>query len=555
MTRKNTAVFIFFFYLLCYIMLLGARDLAIPDETRYGEIPREMLRGGDWISPRLNGARYFEKPILGYWLHAVSIGVLGENNFAVRFPSALAAGLTALTLYLFMRRTGTRPNDGAMAALIYLSSFGVFIIGHIAVLDSAFSFFTTLSCVFFFLGTEVEAENRPIGQKTLLWGAAGFFCACAFLTKGFLAAAIPAAAFVPYFLWTRQGRRLPRACLLPLFVAVLVVFPWGLSIHMKEPDFWRFFFWNEHVKRFFAENAQHARSFWFFFVIGPLMALPWSFLAPSAFMGILSSHGGGRRERTIKFCVCWLVFPFLLFSASHGKLPTYILPCLPPFAVLMALGLMEPSASSLRGKVFQWGLYLNIALFSVVALALFYLQFFGKNRTLLYFHAYQLIMLLNCIVFFVLVSMNAGRLHDPETRIWRVALAPLLLFVTVHFLVPDLTVEITMPGKFIKRHAAEITERTVIVADEDMAGAVCWYLKRNDVYVVGGAGELTYGLSCEGVKRHIGPEDAARLIRSNPGNVVLIARAKLVEQLEEWLPLGFAEHRSNPSGNLVLRKY
>ena len=188
---------------------------------------------------------------------------------------------------------------------------------------------------------------------------------------------------------------------------------------------------------------------------------------------------------------------------SRGKLPTYILPCLPPFAVLMALGLTEPAASSLRSKAFQWGMRLNIALFSVVALALFYLQFFGESRTLLYFHAYQSIILLNCIVFFILVSMNTGRLLDPEARIWRVALAPLFLFVSVHFLVPDLTVEITMPGKFIKRHAAGIAERTVIVADEDIAGAVCWYLKRNDVYIVGSAGELTYGLNYEGVKRHI----------------------------------------------------
>ena len=83
-------------YLVVYILPLDLRPLMIPDETRYAEIPREMLKSGDWIVPRLNGLRYFEKPPMGYWLNAMSISLFGENGFAVRLSSALAAGLTAL---------------------------------------------------------------------------------------------------------------------------------------------------------------------------------------------------------------------------------------------------------------------------------------------------------------------------------------------------------------------------------------------------------------------------------------------------------------------------
>lgn len=90
------------FFLIAYILPLGARDLLVPDETRYAEIPREMIVGGDWVVPHLNGLRYFEKPPLGYWVHAGSILLFGENNFAVRLPSAMAVGLSALLIYLLV---------------------------------------------------------------------------------------------------------------------------------------------------------------------------------------------------------------------------------------------------------------------------------------------------------------------------------------------------------------------------------------------------------------------------------------------------------------------
>jgi 4-amino-4-deoxy-L-arabinose transferase len=554
MSQKKAAAFIFLFYLLCYVVPLGARDLAIPDETRYGEIPREMLSDGDWISPRLNGVRYFEKPVLGYWLHAVSIGILGENNFAVRFPSVFAVGLTALALYFFIRHVGTGLR-GETAVLIYLSSFGVFVTGNIAVLDSVFSFFTTLSSILFFLWADAESEGR---RKTLLGISSGFFCACAFLTKGFLALAIPTVVFVPYFFWTRSYRELRRACILPLVVATLVILPWGVCIHLEEPDFWRFFFWNEHIRRFMSENAQHARSFWFFFAVGPLMTLPWSFLTPSVFVGMASFRDYNERlKKTVKFCVCWLLFPFLFFSFSRGKLPTYILPCLPPFAVLVTLGLTRPTATfeRRRKKAFKWGILANMVLFFAATLLLFYVQFWREPKFVVYSKAYQFIILVNSLLFFVLLSAEAVKSRDSIKKIWRVALAPLLLFVSVHFLIPDLTTEIKMPWEFLQRYVSEVNRDTVIITDEDLVGAVCWYLKRNDVYILGGAGELDYGFDYEDTGRHVDTAAAVRLIAGNAGNVVLIAKTGIIERMKDQLPSGFVEYKSVPSGYLLWRKY
>jgi 4-amino-4-deoxy-L-arabinose transferase len=86
-------------FLLLYLLPLGARPVVIPDEARYAEIPREMLASRDWVVPRLDGLRYFEKPVLGYWLNALSTALFGQNAFAMRLPSAVSTGLSALCLF------------------------------------------------------------------------------------------------------------------------------------------------------------------------------------------------------------------------------------------------------------------------------------------------------------------------------------------------------------------------------------------------------------------------------------------------------------------------
>ena len=109
-------------YLLVFIVPLQFRPLATADEARYAEIPREMLESGDWIVPHLNGLRYFEKPPLGYWLTALSMKAFGQTNFAVRFPSALCAGLTALLIGWLVRRQTRDTVWAVLSAIIYLTS-------------------------------------------------------------------------------------------------------------------------------------------------------------------------------------------------------------------------------------------------------------------------------------------------------------------------------------------------------------------------------------------------------------------------------------------------
>ncbi|MFH0727167.1 MAG: phospholipid carrier-dependent glycosyltransferase [Pseudomonadota bacterium] len=549
-------------YLLCYLLPLGARDLIIPDETRYAEIPREMISSGDWIAPHLNGLRYFEKPVLGYWVHAAALLVFGENEFAVRFPSALAAGLTALLIFGLVSRAlrpkeGLRPEEredngeALLSPLVFLSCFGVVGISNMAVLDNLFSFLLSACMVSFYLAS----EERPGSRKEILYlFLSGIFCGLAFLTKGFLAVVLPALALSPYLVWQRRYRDLWRMGWLPVLVAVLVSLPWSIAVHLKEPDFWHFFFWNEHIRRFMADNAQHHEPFWYFLLAGPGMMMPWIFVTPAAAGGIRKGIADPTsRGRLIRFAICWLSLPFLFFSASNGKLLTYILPCFPPVAVLMAVGLSGRGDDGTK-RVFNRGLIGAGILFGVVLLALIFVQIFGYKGMYLYSRPWKSLMAANSLIFFILFCFWAGKCQKNRDQILLFSLAPLLIFFSSHFILPDQTIEQKMPGIFLTSHLRDIGPETVIICDTHLIRAACWYFKRDDVVMLGGRDELGYGLSQkEAAGRLLYPKEAARLIDRRRGNVVLIARAKHMDRWRNELPAPVHEDNSGPNGYYFFR--
>jgi len=360
-SSRRYGFFVLALYLLIYIFALAGRPLFVPDESRYGEIPREMIANGDFVSPRLDGLRYFEKPVLGYWIHAASIRVLGQNRFALRLPSALAVGLSGLIIFFLLRLSGAGREDESLpwlGAAVFFTTFEVMAVGTFTVLDSLLAFFLTACIAAFFLATEAAAGSS---RERVFLVLAGIACGLAFLTKGFLALAVPVAAIGPYLLWEKRPRDLLRMAWLPFLVAVLVALPWSLAIHAREPDFWHYFFWVEHVKRFIARDAQHGEPFWFYLAAAPLLFLPWSFVLPAALVGVRRQLAGtGVRPRLLRFALCWFVGPFVFFSAAHGKLLTYILPCFPPFALLLSLSLVRDRSER---RIFSLGSYGLGALF------------------------------------------------------------------------------------------------------------------------------------------------------------------------------------------------
>lgn len=554
--NKRYALLLLSFYFIAYILPLGARDLVVPDETRYCEIPREMITGGDWVVPHLNGIRYFEKPVLGYWVHAVSILLFGENNVAVRLPSAMTAGLSALLIYIMVRRvTGRENKDGGymavLASLVFLSCFEVFGVGNTAVLDSLFSFFLTASIAAFYFASEAL---RGSGKEKGFLMLSGLACGLAFLTKGFLAFAVPVLCLVPYLVWERRYMDLLRMSWLPVLIAVFVALPWSILIHLREPDFWRFFFWNEHIRRFMADNAQHKESFWFFPLVSPGMFMPWTLLIPAAVTGISQMIGGPWIQgRFIRFSICWLVLPFLFFSVSAGKLLTYILPCFPPFAILMTFGLLNIFKKE-RKNIFRWGVAGTGIFFSLILLALMYVQLFGYQGFRPYSQPWKVIMFVNSLIVIIIFCFWVFKDSKSYKKITLIGFSPFLFFFTTHFIIPDLTIEKNVPGILLERYRQNISHDTIIMSDENTVRAVCWYLGRSDVYLLEDGGELNYGLSYSDASgRLIDIKSAADLIKWNGGKIILIARGKNILRWRDQLPGPVFQDDSGPEGYVFWR--
>ena len=398
--KKSSIAVIGVFFLL-YILPLGVRPIIIPDEARYAEIAREMLVSGDWVVPHLNGLRYFEKPVLGYWVNAASIMLFGENAFAIRLPSALAAGISALMLLLMVRRFAAGCATGILAAAAFLTCFEVFGIGTFNVLDSVFSMFVTTGMVSFFFA---HMEGKPV-RRTVLLFLFGVFCGLGFFTKGFTAFAIPVLTIVPFMIWEGRWRELFRIPWLPLVAALLVALPWAVMIYTREPDFWHYFFWIEHIKRFMSHNAQHAEAFWYFVPVLIGGALPWTVLLPSVVQGINKTL---LKDPLTRFAICWFLIPFLLFSASHGKLATYILPCFPPLAILIAIGLHHYFKQG-RKRAFNSGALFLVLVIIILAVALVVVEITGFLGFRPYVQIWKCVLVVSGILFWALLVTFSTR--------------------------------------------------------------------------------------------------------------------------------------------------
>jgi 4-amino-4-deoxy-L-arabinose transferase len=518
-------------FLLLYISPLGVRPIIIPDESRYAEVPREMIASGDWIVPHLNGLRYFEKPVLGYWINATSMILLGENAFAVRLPSAMAAGISALMLFILLRKFEGEYSIGVLAASIFLTCLEVLAVGTFSVLDNLLSMFLTGAMVSFFFA---HREGRPL-KKYCLLALSGIFCGLAFLTKGFIALVIPLVTILPFMVWERRWKELFQVCWIPVFTAVLVSLPWAVMIQIREPNFWHFFFWNEHIRRFIADNAQHKQPFLYFSLILPGVALPWSFLFPTAASGLKQTD---FKNPIIRIAICWFLFPFLFFSLCSGKLLTYILPCFPPLAILTAVGLHNYLKGE-RKKTFNGGTLLFALVIAILAVALVGYQVAGFCYLKPYAQVWKCLFAVGGLLSWTLFLLLSARESRAKKKIILYGTAPVLFMFLGHFILPDPVAEHKAPGEFLLHHSHKIQADTILVSDEDFVLAACWFYKRSDVYLLQVGGELTYGLHYDDSKHRLLNLDQFRqVILTNRGRrlVTLIIGASNYQKWKQYLP-------------------
>ena len=331
--RRRMAWAAWFLLVLAAGLLLFARGLSRRDEGRYAETSREMIvPGGDFWQMRLMGVRYYEKPPMIYWLSGASMKAFGVNAAAARLPLLLSMIATLALGYHWTRREWG-PDAARLGTLVLFSCTGFMIAMSYLLTDPALVMFMTATCLFLF-----EAYH-PDGNRSWRWLLAAAAAAWGgILTKGFIALVLPGAILFLWLLWERRLRNLWRWSLLPvglLFLLALTAILWHIEHH--NPDFNFRFIVQEHFQRFTGtrEIQGHEEPFWFYIPVLLVLLAPWAFFIPRTIRGI-RAHQDLKTNSFTRFLVVWAAVIFLFFSASSGKLISYLMPLLPPLALLIA---------------------------------------------------------------------------------------------------------------------------------------------------------------------------------------------------------------------------
>jgi len=341
-----------FILLLLYVCLfsgLGALGMVGPDEPRYAAIARAMSETHDWVTPRLWGSPWFEKPVLYYWTAGIAMRLFGVSEFAARLPSALAALLAVVAVtWTALRSYGI---GAAWFTLLMLpTSVAMIAFSRAASPDMLFTGMLTATMA---VAVEMLQKPRP---GPVLRIAFGFFLGTAVLAKGPAAVILAGGATL---LWAALSRQwlAPFRFLHPLIIAVFcaTALPWYVLCAIRNADFLRVFIWQHNFQRYLTPIFEHRQPFWFFGVVFLLEILPW---LPVFISGCIDATGNLTKENfrnsPALFITCWSLFTLFFFSLSQSKLPSYILPAIPPALLLLAVGFVrqiERNAKSLRGAV------------------------------------------------------------------------------------------------------------------------------------------------------------------------------------------------------------
>jgi 4-amino-4-deoxy-L-arabinose transferase-like glycosyltransferase len=340
--RLGWAFLIFATLYVCYFSHLGAIGFVGPDEPRYAWIARDMAETGDWVTPRLYGKPWFEKPPLFYWGAALSFEFLGVSEASARLPSAISALLATLALaWLAWRLYGAETARWLL--LLLPTSVGMIGFSHAAATDMPFSGMLTIAmvCAAVVLGL-TRNKNSPILPRTpwLALVLFGFFLGLAVLAKGPAAIILSGGAVFFWAVFTKRWRdafRLLHPVTIAAFCATAL--PWYILCARRNPDFFRVFIIKHNFKRFLTPEFQHIQPFWFYIPVLLVALLPWTVSFVGIVVGARRALSSGEWLNPLSlFFGSWAMFPIVFFSLSKSKLPGYVLPAIPPLGLLIAQG-------------------------------------------------------------------------------------------------------------------------------------------------------------------------------------------------------------------------
>jgi 4-amino-4-deoxy-L-arabinose transferase-like glycosyltransferase len=332
------------------IGILKVRTLVPPDEGRYAEMAREMFATGDWVTTRLNGIKYFEKPPLQTWMNALSFALFGLGDLQARLWTGLCGLLgVGLTGYAGARVFGQRV--GFYAALVLGSSFYWVACSQVNSLDMGLSGMMTVALCALLIAQRDDAT--PLEQRNWMLACwAGM--ALSVLSKGLIGLVLPGGVLFFYTLFARDWKIWTRLHLVKgLLLFLLIAAPWFVLVGLRNPEQPHFFFVHEHFDRFLKTEHHREAAWWVFFALLAIGSVPWvGVLVQSLILGAKREEGAQRFKPRLLVLV-WVAFIVLFFTKSNSKLPGYIVPVFPGVALLMAHYL---DVGSRRGRMLTAGL-------------------------------------------------------------------------------------------------------------------------------------------------------------------------------------------------------
>lgn len=438
---------------LFYTLFLGGYPLFTPDEARYSEVAREMVATGDYITPRVNGVAFLDKPILYYWLQAIAIHLFGIKEWALRLFPVLFGIFGCITTYICGRRLFDR-RTGLISAMILGTSPLYFCGTHYANLDLEVAVWISATLLFFITGVQDQTKSR------IYFLLAAYICAAfAFLTKGLIGIAFPAMIAGTWILLTQRWKLLLQIHLVKGIILFLaIVLPWYILAQKANPEFLHYFFVTQQVTRFLsAGKFNNATPIWFYLPIVIIGFFPWSSFVFQTLKSVIKKIRISLQEHATElFLILWIGIIFVFFSIPHSKMITYILPIFPALALLVGNYFTNAAEQVDRREIHQGMITLVIMnlIFCVALLLLAYFQWeFVPNTFYAYLKAMIGILLLSTLVTLFLFKQNK--------------LFPLLMTLTVTTVM--FLLSLTLGAKYLNLNSAKplIFDLKTIIQPQD----------------------------------------------------------------------------------------
>lgn len=320
-----------------FFVSLGDPVVIDYDEGVYAEVSREMYLDSQLVIPTLNGENFFEKPPMLYWSQILGYKMFGISALGARLVNALSGIATIMILYFGAR--GPLGCRSAFNASLILGSSIIFVyLSRVAMTDMLLTMFLTFCLITFWYGVEKALQNK--GGAVLFWIAC-FFAGLAMLSKGAIGILFPVLTAVIYLLSIRRPTIFfQKSWLLPgTIIMISVGFSWYLLLGFFHPDGFEFMkdlFLKHHISRFSSTMEGHSGPIYYYLIILLVGFMPWFSYLPIAIVHSPLRQNADPASRFLRLFTIFSILVFVFFSMAATKLPNYILPALPGFALLAA---------------------------------------------------------------------------------------------------------------------------------------------------------------------------------------------------------------------------